>query len=106
MRRDDVGGRQPAGEARLTFLLMLCAFDVGAATTDKIKEAVQRAGSVFWTGLLGNVECRLADNTIQCDGPWLVICRHPPPVELSWAPMPERRAPAKGGWRSEVSRTV
>jgi len=46
-----------------------------------------RAG--FWkrsAAALGGVEVRIANNTITCDGPWLVLYRETPPV--STAPMP------------------
>ena len=36
---------------------MLVAVANGSVTAEKYKEAIQRAGAVFWTGVLGNVEC-------------------------------------------------
>jgi len=58
-----------------------------------------RAG--FWkrsAAALGGVEVRIANNTITCDGPWLVVYREPPPptsASMPWQTiMPE-------GWVGE-----
>jgi len=49
-----------------------------------------RAG--FWktaSEAIGGGEVRIANNTITCDGPWLVVYRKGTPVpDLPWAPMP------------------
>ena len=48
-----------------------------------------RAG--FWkraSPSIGGGEARIANNTITCDGPWLVVYRDLPP-DLPWETMPE-----------------
>ena len=56
----------------------------------------QRAG--FWKTApesLGGGEVRIANNTITCDGPWLIVYREQPP-DLPWEPMPEGWVSADG----------
>ena len=46
----------------------------------------------FWkraSPTIGGGDVRVVNNTITCDGPWLVIYREDPPDDLSWAPMPK-----------------
>uniref|UniRef100_A0A7S2MJW5 Uncharacterized protein n=1 Tax=Haptolina brevifila TaxID=156173 RepID=A0A7S2MJW5_9EUKA len=38
---------------------------------------------------VGGGRFRLANNTIQCDGPWVILYRDAPPKTLQWAPMPK-----------------
>ena len=46
------------------------------------------AGFWKWAPLeLGGGEFRLVNNTITCEGPWLVIFRETPP-SIAWAQMP------------------
>merc|ERR1719163_1024505 len=48
-----------------------------------------RAG--FWkraADSIGGGEVRLANNTITCDGPWLVVYRERPPDLVTWEPIP------------------
>ena len=49
-----------------------------------------RAG--FWkraADSIGGGDVRLANNTITCDGPWLVVYRDMPPPHLPWEEMPD-----------------
>ena len=64
------------------------------ALTPELKTVFQnylRAG--FWktaAAAVGGGEVRIANNTITCDGPWLLVYRRDHPVpDLPWAPMPE-----------------
>ena len=46
----------------------------------------------FWKrapASLGGGEFRLVNNTITCEGAWLVVYREAPPPDIPWAPMPE-----------------
>ena len=46
----------------------------------------------FWkqvSAAIGGGEVRIANNTITCDGPWLVVYRGLPPPHLPFHPMPE-----------------
>lgn len=65
----------------------------------------QRAG--FWKTApdsLGGGEVRIANNTITCDGPWLIVYRDLPP-ELPWEPMPDGWVdPATGMVRLSVGK--
>ena len=53
----------------------------------------------FWKlapASLGGGDVRIANNTITCDGPWLIVYRELPP-DLPWEPMPEGWVDANTG---------
>ena len=58
-----------------------------------------RAG--FWKqapDALGGGDVRITNNTITCDGPWLIVYRDLPP-DLPWEPMPY-------GWVDDLNATA
>jgi hypothetical protein len=64
-----------------------------------------RAG--FWkkaSASIGGGEVRIANNTITCDGPWLVVYRDLPPSQLPWAPVPSEWIDEDGLVRFSVAK--
>ena len=102
LKKDDGAGCTPgftSGKAHFKnkFCSACCTcIDIPASRVRAMRPEMQplfanslRAG--FWKTApdsLGGGEVRIANNTITCDGPWLIVYKELPP-ELPWETMPE-----------------